>query len=476
MIWTAQDIIKATSGTLIGNDNWHVTGLSLDNRKTNSGDLFVALEGENHDGHDYANAAFEAGAVAALVDKKIDSAIPQIITNNSLDALVDLAKAARQRCPAPIVAITGSVGKTGTKTIIAACLTALGQTHASRGNYNNHIGAPLSLALMPADTEYGVFELGMNHAGEIAALSPMVAPEIAIITRISNSHGGHFNSIDDIAAAKAEIFSGLASNGVAILNADDPYLDFLSKQAQNAGAKKVITCGHAETADCQIIATDRRDHGITVKANIFGQAIDFDMGFVARHWALSGVMALAVVAHLYEGDQDKINKAALALASTGDIEGRGKRHVIPTLKGQVTIIDDSYNASPASMVAALQCLGEDNPSGRKIAVLGDMLELGDQAPDLHRDLVGTIQSTTPDMLICFGEAMAHLAKAVQSQCPDIDVVFCDDADHASAITCERFEDGDLILIKGSNGMKTSTVVQSILGMDQTPENGGHHAA
>jgi len=203
MIWNAQDMIAATSATLHGDADWRITGMALDNRKTNPGDLFIALKGENHDGHDYVAAAADAGAVAALVSRKVDAPIPQLVADDSLIALRDLAKAARQRSSATVVAVTGSVGKTGTKQIITMCLQSLGKTHASAGNFNNHIGAPLSLALMPQDSAYGVFELGMNHSGEIAALSPMVAPDIAVITRISNSHGGYFDSLDDIAAAKA---------------------------------------------------------------------------------------------------------------------------------------------------------------------------------------------------------------------------------------------------------------------------------
>ena len=479
MIWTASEMIKATSGQIKGASDWSVTGLALDNRKTQKGDVFIALEGENHDGHDYAEAAYDAGAVAALVSREMPSDIPQIIVDNTQTALEGLARHARQRCSAQIVAITGSVGKTGTKHIVSSCLSALGHTHASQGNYNNHIGAPLSLALMPRDTDYGVFELGMNHSGEIAALSPMVAPDVAIITRISNSHAGFFDSLDDIAAAKAEIFMGLSENGVAILNADDPYLDYLSGQAFKNGAGRIITCGYADGAHARLMEVMRHKDGLTVAATINGHTIDFTMKMNAPHWALSAVMALATVSTLYPDDHAALNKAADALANLDDLDGRGKRHLAHLEDGGIiTVIDDSYNASPASMVSALIGLGEDPSTGRRVAILADMLELGDEADDLHRGLVDAVSQAKPDVLICFGPAMAQLVKAYEAQKPDAIIKHCANADAAIAMAKPLLSDGDLVLVKGSNGMKTSHVVQALLARSpsQQTQHGGHHAA
>ena len=483
MIWTAAEMTKATGGQIIGASDWQVSGLALDNRKTQKGDLFIALAGENHDGHDYVEAAIDAGAVAALVSREMPSEIPQVIVDNTLTALEDLARHARQRCSAQIVAITGSVGKTGTKHIISSCLSALGLTHASQGNYNNHIGAPLSLALMPRNTEFGVFELGMNHSGEIAALSPMVAPDIAIITRISNSHAGFFDSLDDIAAAKAEIFMGLTENGVAILNADDPYLDYLSGQALENGAGRIITCGYADGADVQLIDVTRHDashdKGLSVAASINGHAINFSMKMNAPHWALSAVMALAVVSALYPDDHAALNKAADALANLEDLDGRGKRHRAHLEDGgTITVIDDSYNASPASMTSALVSLGEDPSTGRRVAILADMLELGDEADDLHRGLVDAVSQAKPDLLICFGPFMAQLTQAYQAKTPDAVIKHCDNAEAAIAMAKPLLSDGDLVLVKGSNGMKTSHVVQALLARSssQHTQHGGHHAA
>ncbi len=473
MIWNAQDMIAATSATLHGDADWRITGMALDNRKTNPGDLFIALKGENHDGHDYVAAAADAGAVAALVSRKVDAPIPQLVAGDSLMALRDLAKASRQRSSATVVAITGSVGKTGTKQIISTCLQSLGKTHASAGNFNNHIGAPLSLALMPQDSAYGVFELGMNHSGEIAALSPMVAPDIAVITRISNSHGGFFDSLDDIAAAKAEIFLGLKPGGVAVLNADDPYCAMLAQSARDHGASRVITCGYAAEADARIQDVKRHPNGLAISAEINGKPIDVTIKMAAPHWALSVVMGLAIVDHLGKDIH------AVDLTPLHDLAGRGERHAIAFDDGRAfTLIDDSYNASPASMSAALTSLGSDPTLGRRVAILADMLELGEAADDLHRDLVDAVAAADLGVLIGIGPLMKNLIDAAQDACPKTDIHHCADAKAASDLALTLISDGDLVLVKGSNGMKTSSVVTRLLAAASAPQtqNGGHHAA
>lgn len=479
MNWTSSEILQATGGNLIGAQDWSVSGITLDNRHTQDGDLFIALKGDNHDGHDYIEAAFDAGAAAALVSHAASSEKPQIVVKDTLPALVKLAEAARQRSAAKIIAITGSVGKTGTKHIISNCLSALGRTHASAGNFNNHIGAPISLALMPKESDHGVFELGMNHSGEIAALSPMVNPDIAVITRISNSHSGFFNSLDDIAAAKAEIFSGLVKGGIAVLNADDPYLDYLAEQARLHGASKIITCGYHENADAQLIKVNRHKNGLDIIARIAGDIIEFSMKMNASHWALSAVMALAVVDQIYPDNQTALKKAALAMADLEELKGRGMRQMA-TLDhgGMITLIDDSYNASPASMVSALSNLGQDPDQGRRVAILADMLELGDDAPDLHRGLLDAVMAASPSVLICFGPLMAHLANAYAATKPDCEIHHCDNANAAVETVKPLLKDGDLVLIKGSNGMKTSLVVSALQtsASDENKQNGGHHAA
>jgi len=473
MIWNAQDMIAATSATLHGDADWRITGMALDNRKTNPGDLFIALKGENDDGHDYVAAAADAGAVAALVSRKVDAPIPQLVAGDSLMALRDLAKASRQRSSATVVAITGSVGKTGTKQIISTCLQSLGKTHASAGNFNNHIGAPLSLALMPQDSAYGVFELGMNHSGEIAALSPMVAPDIAVITRISNSHGGFFDSLDDIAAAKAEIFLGLKPGGVAVLNADDPYCAMLAQSACECGASRVITCGYAAEADAHIQNVKRQPNGLAISAVINGKPIDVTIKMAAPHWALSVVMGLAIVDHLGKDIH------AVDLTPLHDLAGRGERHAIAFDDSRAfTLIDDSYNASPASMSAALTSLGSDPTLGRRVAILADMLELGEAADDLHRDLVDAVAAADLGVLIGIGPLMKNLIDAAQDACPKTDTHHCADAKAASDLALTLISDGDLVLVKGSNGMKTSSVVTRLLtaASDPQTQNGGHHAA
>lgn len=459
MIWTLHDITAATNGTCNNPaGNLTIGGIAIDHRKTLSNDLFVALKGDNHDGHDYVAAAHQAGAVAGLVERPVDSTIPQIEVKDSLVALGDLGRAARRRTKARITAITGSVGKTGTRHLVATCLSAQGLTHASEGNYNNHIGAPMSLALMPQDSKFGVFELGMNHAGEIARLSPMVRPDVAIITRITDSHLGHFDHLDDIAKAKGEIFCGLTEGGVAILNADDPYTPMLSKMAREQGAAKVITCGHGAGADVRIEALHRHDQGLSIKANINGTRQEFDLKMMAPHWALSAVMGLATVQY-FGGD---LNASAQALSQAPDLDGRGARHHLTLKDGRrITLIDDSYNASPASMTAALLSLKDDPNKGRRVAILGDMLELGTEAESLHEGLISAVDSGGIQILITFGKDMAFLAQAAQSR-PNLTSHHGDDMTAATAIAMETLSDGDVVLIKGSNGMKTSHITTALI--------------
>ena len=260
MTWQFSDILKATASTSADADVT-IKGIAIDNRTVEAGDLFVAINGVHHDGHDYVAAAHDAGAVAALVERPVDCAIPQIQINDSLAALTDLARAARARTNATIIAVTGSVGKTGTRHLLDLCFSAQGKTHASKGNFNNHIGAPFSLAGMPEQAAFGVFELGMNNKGEIANLSPLVKPDLAIITRIASSHVGNFANIEEIAAAKAEIFDGLNEGGIAVLNADDDFTPFLAETALAKGASKVVKVGTLGDADVRIDNITRHDHG-----------------------------------------------------------------------------------------------------------------------------------------------------------------------------------------------------------------------
>ena len=483
MLWSAQEINAAIGGakhaSQRGSDNWHSSGISIDSRTTNKGDLFVALKGENYNGHDFVTHAADAGAQAAMVEKNIQSSIPEILVSDTLQSLEKMAITARKRSNARRIAITGSVGKTSTKHLISTLLCAHQSCHASVGSFNNHIGVPLSLARMPAATDFGVFELGMNHAGEITNLSALVAPHIAIITCIAESHIGHFATLEDIARAKAEIFSGLEESGIVILNADDAFLPQLTDLAKAAGAQEIITVGKSAEATHRLIDIERINDGLKITASLGGDIITFNLGMTTTHSAWTALFGLAVAE--IEGLCRQTSIAALA--NIGDVPGRGRQHSATLSKGRrITVIDDSYNASPASMTAAIcdlaapqvankQAANKQAPtkqaqSPRRIAILADMLELGEKSESLHLALAQPLRANPPDMLIAFGDGMKVLLDEVATS--SIETIACADADAALERALELLRDGDVVLIKGSNGMKAWQIAQHLIG--------GNHAS
>ena len=483
MLWSAQEINAAIGGakhaSQRGSDNWHSSGISIDSRTTNKGDLFVALKGENYNGHDFVTHAADAGAQAAMVEKNIQSSIPEILVSDTLQSLEKMAITARKRSNARRIAITGSVGKTSTKHLIATLLCAHQSCHASVGSFNNHIGVPLSLARMPAATDFGVFELGMNHAGEITNLSALIAPHIAIITCIAESHIGHFATLEDIARAKAEIFSGLEESGIVILNADDAFLPQLTDLAKAAGAQEIITVGKSTEATHRLIDIERINDGLKITASLGGDIITFNLGMTTTHSAWTALFGLAVAE--IEGLCRQTSIAALA--NIGDVPGRGRQHSATLSKGRrITVIDDSYNASPASMTAAIcdlaapqvadkqaadkQAANKQAQSPRRIAILADMLELGEKSESLHLALAQPLRANPPDMLIAFGDGMKVLLDEVATS--SIETIACADADAALERALELLRDGDVVLIKGSNGMKAWQIAQHLIG--------GNHAS
>ena len=488
MLWSAQEINAAIGGakhaSQRGSDNWHSSGISIDSRTTNKGDLFVALKGENYNGHDFVTHAADAGAQAAMVERNIQSSIPEILVSDTLQSLEKMAITARKRSNARRIAITGSVGKTSTKHLIATLLCAHQSCHASVGSFNNHIGVPLSLARMPAATDFGVFELGMNHAGEITNLSALVAPHIAIITCIAESHIGHFATLEDIARAKAEIFDGLEKSGleksgpeksgIVILNADDAFLPQLTDLAKAAGAQEIITVGKSAEATHRLIDIERINDGLKITASLSGDIITFNLGMTTTHSAWTALFGLAVAE--VEGLCRKTSIAALA--NIGDVPGRGRQHSATLSKGRrITVIDDSYNASPASMAAAIcdfaapqvankqaannQVADKQAQNPRRIAILADMLELGEKSESLHLALAQPLRANPPDMLIAFGDGMKVLLDEVATS--SIETIACADADAALERALELLRDGDVVLIKGSNGMKAWQIAQHLIG-------------
>ena len=481
-LWNATDIIRATGGAPIGADAWQATTLGIDSRALPEGALFIALKGENHDGHDHVAAAAKAGAVAALIDRDpadcgIPEGFPAIHVNDTMEGMRRMAVAARERSDARRIAITGSVGKTTMRHILSGALAAHRPCHATEGNLNNHIGAPLSLARMPADAAFGVFELGMNHAGEISGLSKMVAPHHAIITRIAKSHIGHFPSLEAIAAAKGEIFEGLEGDGTALLCADDPFTPLLSDLARGQGAGRVVTVGESGDATHRLTAVRRHKDGLEVDAMIDGERVGFQMAMSGTHNAYAGLLSLAVA------EAEGLDRAVSidALAKIKDIDGRGRHHDIRLGDGRrFTLVDDSYNASPASMEAAIRDLAGDPNQGRRVAILADMLELGDESRALHEALAKPLLASPPAVLILYGKGMEALSRALTASegGAAMDILLAEDACEATGRALERIRDGDLVLVKGSNGMKAADIARHLLAgaPSHSPGNGESHVA
>ena len=456
-LWTATEAATATGGT---NDrDWTATGVSIDTRSLVAGDLFVALRGPNHDGHDFVAGALDHGAAAALVDRNIAGlpvAAPLLRVADTLVGLAALGAAARNRSDARIIAVTGSVGKTGTKEALRLALATSGPTYASAGGLNNHWGAPLSLARLPAAPGYGVFELGMNHPGEIASLTRLVRPHIAVITTVEPAHLGFFPSLNAIADAKAEIFLGLEPGGVAVINRDSPHYAQLASAAEHAGAAQVIGFGshpkaHARLLDCVLDSL-----GSTVEAMICGSALRFRLPVPGRHWITN---ALAVLAVVRTAGAD-IPRAAEALSRLEPLPGRGRRCELAWRGGTLTLIDESYNASPAAMRAALAVLGatEPGPKGRRIAVLGDMLELGSSAEQFHRELAEPVAAAKVDRVFLVGVAMSALFETLPEEKRG---GYWQSSEEAIPALLQFLEPGDVVTIKGSRGVCVSDIVERL---------------
>jgi len=471
-IYTIAEIVKRTGGSLASNpaisgkakDN-AVTSIAIDSRDCAAGCLFVALAGDQADGHDYVGAAVDAGAVAALVSRPIDGVdCAQIVVPDTLQALGDLAVAARlyhQLAGGHLVGITGSVGKTGTKEMLAHILRKMTGCHASKASFNNHIGVPLTIAALPEDMPVAIQEMGMNAPGEIADLTLIALPDVAVITRIADSHAGFFTDLSEIAAAKAEIFDGLAVDGIAVLNRDDEFFDDLSRRANLAGAVRIISFGQHEDAEFRLIATsniDQKSGGIAVSADIAGTPLFFTLGMHAPHHAMNAIAVLAVINALGLD----VAEAAALLADFGDLAGRGAVTNGNFGGAQITVIDDSYNAGPASMVAGLAGLGAKSAD---ILVLSDMLELGDTSATAHDALAGPINAVAPRAVIAIGPHMHTLTASLDTR---IDTMQAADSDAAFAHLETIITNGDRIFIKGSHGSGSWRVAASLLAaLDQS---------
>ncbi|HJS45856.1 MAG TPA: UDP-N-acetylmuramoyl-tripeptide--D-alanyl-D-alanine ligase [Rhizomicrobium sp.] len=446
-LWTSAEAEAATCGK--ASTPFEISGLSIDTRTLKAGDLFVALKGDNRDGHDFVRAAFDAKAGAALVTHAPDGANGPLLTvGHTQRALEDLARAARARSNAKILAVTGSAGKTTTKEILRLACDALGRTHASAASYNNHWGVPLSLASLPRDAEYGIFEVGMNHFGELRNLVSFVKPQIALITTIAPAHLEFFGNCESIADAKSEIFEGLLPGGAALIPADSPYAERLKARARQAQVSRIVTFG--TNGDARLIACKPDGSGIRITADILGHAVECHVGAPGAHIALNVVGALAAMA-LLEGD---VLNAAAALKDFMPLKGRGARF----RSGGIDVIDESYNANPASMAAALALLG--GAKGRKIAVLGDMLEMGAGGVAHHAGLVQPIEANKVDLVFASGSQMKALWDALPASRRG---AYAENAAGLAAKVMAAVKAGDTVLVKGSNGAKMSGIIEALKG-------------
>lgn len=458
-IWSAVEALEVTKG-VCSSDDWSVTGISIDTRTIEKGDMFVALIGDHGNGHDYVSAALEKGAVVALVDHLVDGVDEgkQLVVKDTLKAMEDLARAARARSSAKIIGVTGSVGKTTTKEMLNAVLSGQGQTHASIKSYNNHWGVPLSLAGMHAGTDFGVFEMGMNHPNEITPLTQMVKPDIAIITAIAPVHIEHFeNGIDGIIEAKAEIFNGMISGGSVILNHEHESFTALKKKAEEKELK-VYSFGEDEEADGKIINCLEAANGSRVKAKILDESVEFSLQIAGRHIACNA-MAVLLAVKLAGGD---VQKAIKSLAQQEPIMGRGKRELIDSgvKDNPITLIDESYNASPLAMNAAFKVLALVDPGrgGRRIAVLGDMLELGAESGKMHADLALPLKASNVDLVYTCGKNMKKLYDQLPANQRG---AHKDTSQELAQIVPDVLVPGDVVMVKGSLGSKMGLVVEAL---------------
>ena len=471
-LWTAAEAAVATGGHATG--DWQASGVSIDSRTLKPGDLFIALRGPNFDGHGFVAAALAAGAAGAIVARMpagVASNAPLLMVGDTMAALEALGRAARGRSSATFLAVTGSVGKTGTKEMLRLALGARGQTYASTGNLNNQWGVPLSLANMSRDAMFGVFELGMSSAGEIGPLSRQVRPAIAIITTVEPAHLEFFPSVEAIADAKAEIFEGMAASGVAILNRDNPHFARLAGKARTHGITGVIGFGRHPAAEARL--SDYRPNSVAseVSAEILGARITFRLNLPGLHQVMNSLAVLAAARTVGV----ELGVAAGALAQLTPLKGRGQRERIALAGGSFELIDESYNASPAAMRAAFQVLGQAKPGigGRRIAVLGDMRELGPAGAEMHAELATDLRANGIDLVFCAGPLMAALDRALPNK---MRASHAPDSVSLIPAVVGAARAGDVVLVKGSLGSRMAPIVAALRALDMANASAPPRAA
>jgi UDP-N-acetylmuramoyl-tripeptide--D-alanyl-D-alanine ligase len=460
-LWTTLELLAATKGRPLGNLPEAITGISIDSRSLKAGEAFFAIKGDRVDGHDFASAAMAAGAgLLVVAEAKLPAlgrlAVPMIVVSDVLEAMAAVGVAARVRSRAKIIAVTGSAGKTTTKEALRLALAPSGKVHASDRSFNNHWGVPLSLARLPADADYAIFEIGMNHAGEIRPLVKMVRPDIAIITLIAAAHLGHFKNLNEIAEAKAEIFEGVERGGHALINRDDERWKLLEQKARAVGIENIWGFGEHQRAQFKLVGFEPAEAGSVFTARMEGKDFAVRLGAPGRHMA-QNAMAVFGAAQLAGAD---VEKAIAALAGLSAEAGRGRIHRLRHPKGRFTVIDESYNANPASMRAAIALLAATptGSNGRRIAVLGDMLELGDHAAKQHAGLAEPLAEAGIDRVFLGGPEMAALNDKLRET---MKVDYLPSVDELKPAVLSSVRPGDVVMIKSSNGIGFARIVQAL---------------
>ena len=451
-LWTSDEIAAATRG--VASQRFVAIGVTFDSREVGPGDLFVAMPGTAYDGHMFVDAAFEAGAAGAIVSQPVNG--PHVLVDDVFAALQALGRASRERSRATIVGVTGSVGKTSTKEALYAALdrNRPGKVHRSVKSYNNHTGVPLSLARMPRDAEFAVLEMGMNNKGEIAALARLVRPNVALITAIAPAHIENLGSEEAIVDAKAEIFEGLEADGIAIVPNDTPHRDRLVKAARRR-ADRIITFGSGDADVHAVHAVSADGGGSLISAALLERELTFTISQRGAHWVSNALAVLAAV----EAVGEDVGVAGLALADLGGLKGRGERHMIAIDGGEVLLVDESYNANPASMAATLKSLGDERDVTRRIAVLGPMRELGEHSEVLHAALAPAIVGARIDRLILIGDEMAPLESALGG---GVRIERADSVEQATELLLRALQPGDAVLVKASNSIGLARLVERMV--------------
>ncbi|MBM3532324.1 MAG: UDP-N-acetylmuramoyl-tripeptide--D-alanyl-D-alanine ligase [Alphaproteobacteria bacterium] len=458
ILWTSDDAAAATGGRIDGLP-WDATGVALDSRNVMPGDLFVALKGDQTDGHAFLADAFKRGAVAAMVHE-IPAARPSrplLVVKDTMAGLMALAARARARSQARIVSVTGSVGKTGTKEALRLALSAHGSTYASPGNLNSSTGAPLSLARLPDDAAFAVLELGMNRAGEIGPNARVARAHGAIVTTVEAVHLQFFPSVEAIADAKAEVFEGLAPGAFAVINRDNPHFERLAAKARASGVARIIGFGTHTLAEARLIDVALNEAESTVVVEILGRRHVYRLPVPGRHWAMNTLAVLGAVAGLGL----PLEPSFTALGRLNVLKGRGLRQTIRLVGGgSFELIDDSYNASPVSVAGALEILGRipPMPGGRRIAILGDMRELGAAGPSLHAGLAPAVSANRIDQVFLVGPLMRHLAEALP---PALIATRTETSTEMAPIAAAAIRAGDVVTVKGSLGTNMAPIVGAL---------------